>query len=179
MADSLHSATQRGCFVMTHYMRQPKSQTHRQTAPIAKTDYFFVSAYRSKRFDSIRKVGAQGPTKIPNLSPCAWVSAALPPVRNQIAIHPIIEPKPRIKHRLKHRQTAPIAKTDYFFVSAYRSKRFDRIRKVGAQRPTKIPNLSPCAWVSAALPPVRNQIAIDPIIETKPRIKHRLLSCLS
>ena len=37
--------------------------------------------------------------------------------------------------------------------SEKRSKRFERIKKVGAHSPTKMPNRSPCAWVSIACPP--------------------------
>ncbi len=47
-------------------------------------------------------------------------------------------------------------------------------KKVGAQRPTKIPKRSAWAFDSASSPPVRNQIAIDPMIEANPRMKQRL-----
>lgn len=47
-------------------------------------------------------------------------------------------------------------------------------KKVGAQSPTKIPKRSAWAFVSASSPPVRNQIAIDPMIEANPRTKQRL-----
>lgn len=52
------------------------------------------------------------------------------------------------------------------------------MRNVGAQSPTKIPKRSACAVESGVVPPVRNQIAIDPKIEAKPRMKHSVLSCL-
>lgn len=42
---------------------------------------------------------------------------------------------------------------------------------VGAQRPTKIPNLSEWACISGVFPPVRYQIAIDAAIDKKPRTK--------
>ena len=43
----------------------------------------------------------------------------------------------------------------YFFSSAKRARRFERIRNVGAQRPTKIPKSSPCVRASndTAFPP--------------------------
>ena len=59
--------------------------------------------------------------------------------------------------------------------SAKRAKRLERMKKVGAQRPTKIPKRSACAWDSGSVPPVRNQIAIEPMIDAKPRMKQRLL----
>ena len=46
-------------------------------------------------------------------------------------------------------------------------------KKVGAQSPTKIPKRSAWAFDSANSPPVRNQIAIDPMIEANPRMKQR------
>ena len=46
-------------------------------------------------------------------------------------------------------------------------------KKVGAQSPTKIPKRSAWAFDSASSPPVKNQIAIDPMIEANPRIKQR------
>ena len=53
------------------------------------------------------------------------------------------------------------------------------MKNVGAHSPTKMPKRSAWAWASAVVPPVRNQIAIDPMIEAKPRMKQSLLSCLS
>ena len=50
---------------------------------------------------------------------------------------------------------------------------------VGAQSPTNIPNLSPCACASPDFPPVRYQIAIDPAMDKKPRTKHSRLSCFN
>ena len=52
------------------------------------------------------------------------------------------------------------------------SSRLEIAKNVGAHRPTKIPKRSACALDSAASPPVRNQIAIDPIMDAKPRTKH-------
>ena len=49
---------------------------------------------------------------------------------------------------------------------------FERIRKVGAQRPTKMPNRSP--WAGSGLL-ARNQIAIDPTIENIAAMKQKLL----
>lgn len=66
------------------------------------------------------------------------------------------------------------ARTDYALFSAKRPKRFERMKKVGAQSPTKIPNRSAWALVSGSVPPVRNQIAMEPKIETKPRLKQTL-----
>lgn len=59
--------------------------------------------------------------------------------------------------------------------SANRLKRLERMKKVGAQRPTKIPKRSACAFDSGSVPPVRNQTAIDAMIEAKPRMKQVLL----
>ena len=67
----------------------------------------------------------------------------------------------------------------YFLFSAYRSKRLERIMNVGAHSPTKIPNLSPCACASTDFPPVKYQIAIDPMIDAKPSTKHKRLSCFN
>jgi hypothetical protein len=64
----------------------------------------------------------------------------------------------------------------YFLFSAYRSNLFERIIKVGAQSPTKIPNRSECACSSGVLPPVRYQIAIDAMIEAKPSTRLTRLS---
>ena len=54
------------------------------------------------------------------------------------------------------------------------------MKKVGAQRPTKIPNNS--AWVrssaSPELPPRNTQIAIDTAMEAKPQMKHNPLTYL-
>ena len=50
---------------------------------------------------------------------------------------------------------------------------------VGAQSPTNMPNLSPCACASPDFPPVKYQIAIDPPIDRKPSTKHKRLSCFS
>lgn len=50
------------------------------------------------------------------------------------------------------------------------------MKNVGAQRPTKIPKRSAWAWDSGAVPPVRNQMAMEPMIDAKPRTKQRLLS---
>lgn len=50
------------------------------------------------------------------------------------------------------------------------------MKKVGAQRPTKIPKRSACACDSAVSSPVRNQIAIDPMMEAKPKMKLILLN---
>ena len=63
----------------------------------------------------------------------------------------------------------------YYLFSAYRSNLLLRIIKVGAQSPTKIPNLSPCACRSGVFPPVKYQIAIDAMIEAKPSTKHTKL----
>ena len=49
---------------------------------------------------------------------------------------------------------------------------FERIRKVGAQRPTKMPNRSP--WAGSGLL-ARNQIAIEPTIENIAAMKQKLL----
>ena len=67
----------------------------------------------------------------------------------------------------------------YFLFSAYRSNLLERIIKVGAQSPTKIPNLSPCACKSGDLPPVRYQIAIEPAIERNPRTRQIVLVSFS
>lgn len=53
------------------------------------------------------------------------------------------------------------------------------MRKVGAQSPTKIPKRSAWAWVSEVVPPVKNQMAIEPMIDTNPRTKQMLLSSFS
>ena len=45
-------------------------------------------------------------------------------------------------------------------------------KKVGAQSPTKMPNRSECAFASASSPPVKNQMAIEAIIDANPRKKH-------
>ena len=69
----------------------------------------------------------------------------------------------------------------YFLFSAYRSNLLLRIIKVGAQSPTKIPNLSPCACRSGVFPPVRYQIAIEAAMERNPRTRHtrlRVFSCV-
>jgi len=50
---------------------------------------------------------------------------------------------------------------------------------VGAQSPTKRPNRSACAGVAIACPPVRNQMAMDPMIEAKLRMKHAQFDDLS
>jgi len=56
-------------------------------------------------------------------------------------------------------------------ISADRSSLLERAKKVGAQIPTKIPNRSAWAFVSIASPPVKNQMAIEPIMDTNPRTK--------
>lgn len=53
------------------------------------------------------------------------------------------------------------------------------MKNVGAQSPTKSPNRSACAWTSGSVPPVKNQMAMEPATEAKPRKKQRPLSCLS
>ena len=58
---------------------------------------------------------------------------------------------------------------------AYFSNRFDSAKNVGAQRPTKIPNRSPCA---GSFPLAKNQIAIEAAIEAKPAKKHTVLKYL-
>ena len=63
--------------------------------------------------------------------------------------------------------------------SAYRSNLLLRIIKVGAQSPTKIPNLSPCACRSGVFPPVRYQIAIEAAMERNPRTRHTRLRVFS
>ena len=66
-----------------------------------------------------------------------------------------------------------------FYLSfAYRSNLLERIIKVGAQSPTKMPNRSACAWSSGVFPPVRYQIPIEAAIDMKPSIKQRVLSNL-
>jgi len=55
----------------------------------------------SSLLESAKKVGAQSPTKIPNLSACAFASAPSPPVKNQIAIEAIMEANPRKKHSVE------------------------------------------------------------------------------
>ena len=52
------------------------------------------------------------------------------------------------------------------------SSLFERMRKVGAQRPTKIPKRSP--WAGSGLF-ARNQIAIEPTIENIAAMKQKLL----
>ena len=51
-------------------------------------------------------------------------------------------------------------------------------KKVGAQSPTKIPNLSACAFDSAASPPVKNQMAMEPKMDTNPRKKQSVVRVL-
>ena len=58
-----------------------------------------------------------------------------------------------------------------FDTTVYRSSLLESAKKVGAQSPTKIPNLSAWAFDSASAPPVKNQMAIEPRMETNPRTK--------
>jgi len=58
------------------------------------------------------------------------------------------------------------------FGAAYRSRRPESAKNVGAQRPTKIPKRSPWAR-SGSLD--RNQIAMDAITEKNPETKQMLL----
>jgi hypothetical protein len=51
------------------------------------------------------------------------------------------------------------------------SNRFESAKNVGAQTPTNIPKRSAWAFDSAASPPVRNQIAMEPKMEANPRTK--------
>jgi hypothetical protein len=65
--------------------------------------------------------------------------------------------------------------SNYFFaVSEDRSNLLERAKKVGAQSPTKIPKRSACAFDSTASPPVRNQMAIEPIMDANPSTKQRV-----
>ncbi len=54
------------------------------------------------------------------------------------------------------------------------SSLLESAKNVGAQSPTKMPNRSPWALDSAASPPVKNQIAIDAIIDANPNQKQRV-----
>ena len=59
-------------------------------------------------------------------------------------------------------------------ISEDRSSLLESAKKVGAQSPTKMPNRSACALDSAASPPVKNHMAIEPIMETNPSTKQRI-----
>ncbi len=61
---------------------------------------------------------------------------------------------------------------NYAFGVTKRSSRVERAKKVGAHKPTKIPNRSPWA-MSGSLD--MNQMAMDDITERKPQMKHTLL----
>lgn len=45
------------------------------------------------------------------------------------------------------------------------------MKKVGAHSPTKIPKRSAWAWLGSVVPPVMNQMAMEPTIEAKPKKK--------
>ena len=65
-----------------------------------------------------------------------------------------------------------VAQTDVGFRAVYRSKRLESAKKVGAHKPTKIPNRSPWAR-SGSLD--RNQIAMAARTEKNPATKQMLL----
>lgn len=59
-------------------------------------------------------------------------------------------------------------------MSAKRSKRLERMRRVGAQRPTKMPKRSAWAVVSGVLRSRKNQMPMEPRIETTPVMKQKV-----
>jgi len=62
---------------------------------------FDITEDRSSLLESAKKVGAQSPTKIPNLSAWAFDSAASPPVKNQMAMEPRMDTNPRTKQSVE------------------------------------------------------------------------------
>ena len=65
--------------------------------------------------------------------------------------------------------------SNYFLaISEDRSNLLDSAKKVGAQSPTKMPKRSACAFDSADSPPVKNHMAIEPIMDTNPSTKQRV-----
>ena len=65
------------------------------------TYVFAITEDRSSLLESAKKVGAQSPTNIPKRSACALASADSPPVKNQMAIEPIMETNPSTKQRIE------------------------------------------------------------------------------
>ena len=65
-----------------------------------------------------------------------------------------------------------------FDITEDRSSLLESEQKFGAQSPTKIPNLSAWAFDSAASPPVKNQMAMEPRMDANPRTKQSVDSIL-
>ena len=61
-----------------------------------------------------------------------------------------------------------------FTISEDLSSLLESAKKVGAQSPTKMPNRSACAFDSAASPPVKIHMAIEPIMDANPSTKQRV-----
>ena len=85
-----------------HFVTQVAERSKPQRWMVRSSSNYFlaISEDRSNLLESAKKVGAQSPTKIPKRSACAFDSAASPPVRNHMAIEPIMDANPSTKQRV-------------------------------------------------------------------------------